>query len=86
MMEDMKMKQTPPMWVMETMEFQSGLFFFFYGIGMFFIAIYAPTSTWLFFKTLGFYLCFFVFMIGEIFYLRHLMKKHIKRMEMMKNL
>ena len=86
MMLDMKMKQTPPEWVMETMEFQSGLFFFLYGVGMFFIAILAETSTWLFFKTLGFYLCFFVFMFFEILYLRHLMKKHLERVQMMKNL
>jgi intracellular septation protein len=86
MMLDMKMKQTPPEWVMETMEFQSGLFFFLYGVGMFFIAILAETSTWLFFKTLGFYLCFFVFMVFEILYLRHLMKKHLERVQMMKNL
>lgn len=86
MMTDLKMKQTPPEWVMETMEFHSGLFFFIYGLGMFAIAIYSETSTWLFFKTIGFYLCFFIFMIVEIFYLRHLMKKHLEKMHIMKNL
>ena len=85
MMLDMQMKQTPPDWLMETMEFHSGLFFGLYGVGMFFVATLLDTSTWLFFKTLGFYLSFFVFMIIEIFYLRRLMKKHLERAQMLKN-
>ena len=79
MMEDFQSKQMPPDWLMEAIEFHSGIFFLFYGVFMSFVAINLSTSRWLFFKTAGFYLSFLVFMAVEVFYLRHLIKKQASR-------
>ncbi|MAW07974.1 MAG: hypothetical protein CME61_06795 [Halobacteriovoraceae bacterium] len=76
MMEDLQPKQLPPDWLIEAIEFHSGLFLLVYGLFMSYVAFHLSTSKWLFFKTAGFYLSFLVFMAVEIFYLRYLIKKH----------
>lgn len=45
-------------------------FLLIYGLFMGMLAKYYSTSTWAFFKTIGFYLSFFAFMIFELFYIK----------------
>lgn len=50
-------------------------FLLIYGLFMGVLAKYYETSTWAFFKTIGFYLSFFIFMILELFYLKFFILK-----------
>lgn len=65
----------PPKAVIIFLERNLGIFMFFYGVLMAFIAVLTSTDTWLFFKTAGFYIATFVFMIGNTFYLKKMIKK-----------
>ena len=77
MMDDFQTEQKPPQWLLELLEFHSGVFFFIYGLWMIFVANKLSTDQWLFFKTAGFYLCFFVFFIFEFIFLRFKIRKMI---------
>ena len=48
-----------------------------YGIFMALIAIYTSTDTWLFFKTIGFYLVFIVFGVFELIFQKIRLRKQI---------
>lgn len=67
----------PPKGVIIFLERNLGVFMFLYGIFMAFIAVLTKTDVWLFFKTAGFYIATFIFMIGNTFYLKRMMKKQI---------
>lgn len=62
-------RNVPPLFVKET-EKNLGFFMLIYGLLMAFIAFYFSTGIWLFFKTGGFYIASFLFILGNTFYLR----------------
>jgi intracellular septation protein len=53
-----------------TLEWHLAIFVFVFALFMAYISIYQPTSVWIFWKTAGFYIAFFVFLLGEFVYLR----------------
>jgi len=65
----------PPKEVWQRLETHIGLLFVIYGIFMGTLAVWAQTSTWLFYKTIGFYITFFIFSIFEVVLLRTRMKR-----------
>ena len=74
MMESMNQKNTPPKFIMKDMEKHIACLFFIYGIFMAFIAVYSTTDLWLFWKTIGFYIVFILFMIVEMFWMKQQIK------------
>ncbi len=65
-----------PGFLFKQLEWHLIVFLTLYGSWMLFVAIYMETGRWLFFKTAGFYIAFFVFMIVEMFWMRLTLKKH----------
>jgi len=63
-----EMNQTPPLpkEFYERLEGHLAIFLFFYSSWMIFVTLKLTTAQWLFWKTGGFYLSFFVFFILEI--------------------
>ena len=53
--------------IIRFMERDLAVFLILYGLFMGYIAIFHTTSEWTFFKTIGFYICSFIFFIGEMF-------------------
>ncbi len=70
MMESFNQKQAPPKELIKGMELHLSFLFMVYGLFMAFVATNLSTDTWLFFKTIGFYIAFAIFMIGEFVWLR----------------
>lgn len=60
--------------LMKTVELHLALFLFLYGCFMAVLAFWGTTSQWAFFKTAGFYIVSFGFMMIEFFFLKHKMK------------
>ena len=61
--------------------------FFIYALFMAFVAIAKTTDTWLFFKTIGLYIVFGIFMFFEFFFIRYQIKKmveHQKKADILK--
>ena len=79
MMREMNPDQNPPEWILKSLELHTGIFFGLYGLWMFYVVFYLTTDQWLFFKTLGFYLCFAVFFVVEMIFLRLRAKKMHER-------
>lgn len=77
MMKDMEKKVPMPEFIMEKIEYHLAFFLLINGIFMGYLAIYETTSTWAFFKSIGFYLVFLVFLVAEIFVIRKLFKKYM---------
>lgn len=77
-MSDLIGKQKLPDFVLTTLEWHLAFFLLFYGIFMGVLAISFDTGTWTFFKTIGFYLFFFVFLIGEMILMRRRLKSHFQ--------
>lgn len=76
-----------PDFIMQNMEKHVCFFFLFYSLFMAYIAIYRTTDSWLFFKTIGLYLVFGIFMVIEFFFIRHQIKKmmeHQRKAEIFK--
>lgn len=89
MLKEMNPDQTPPEWILSTMELHTGIFFGIYGSWMFYVVFYLSTDQWLFFKTLGFYLCFVVFFIFELLFLRRkikIMQNHHLKQQVLRNM
>lgn len=78
MMESMNQKNRPPQFIMKDMEKHIACLFFLYGIFMAFVAVYAKTDLWLFWKTIGFYIVFIIFMVVEMFWMRKKIKQSLK--------
>ena len=78
MMQSFQTK-TPPAFIFVPLERDLGVFFLLYGLWMGFLALYANTNYWLFFKTLGLYGIFFVFFVIEMVIMRLRVKKEIVR-------
>ncbi|MBL6990304.1 MAG: septation protein IspZ [Bacteriovoracaceae bacterium] len=77
MMESLN-QVVPPVEIIRNLETHLGFLFVLYGMFMGLIAGFASTDYWLFFKTAGFYMVFFLFMACEIIWLRlSLRKKYI---------
>jgi intracellular septation protein len=75
MMESMGKADLPEP-IFRSLEWHVAILMISYGIFMAGIAFFTPTSTWVFFKTAGFYLVFAVFMLVEVFYMRKQMKTY----------
>lgn len=78
MMAMMEESRRPPPFVIRTLEYHSSVFFLLYGIFMGFVALNWSSDRWLFFKTAGFYIAFFVFFLIELVYIRLKMRKMIE--------
>ena len=87
-MAEMPQKNNIPEDLMKVMELHIGCLFGVYGLFMVFVALYLETGQWVFFKTIGFYITFFIFLVGEMIFLRSALKKRadfaLKR-EVLKN-
>jgi len=70
-----EMPQQLPESIMKTLEKHLAFFLLFYGFFMAYLAFYASTARWTFFKTIGLYLCFFVFMVFEMLLIRRKLQK-----------
>lgn len=70
MSSEMNMKVKLPKKLLLILERHMAFFLLLYGLFMGYLAKYQTTSTWAFFKTIGFYLAFFAFMILELFYFK----------------
>jgi len=79
MIKEMNSEQNPPEWILQILELHTGVFFGLYGIWMFYVVFFLSTDQWLFFKTIGFYLCFLGFFVIELIFLRWKIKNMHKR-------
>lgn len=70
MLTDMKQQIPMPPQVYKMMEWHMCLFLIGFASWMGYVAVYYPTSVWIFWKTAGFYIAFAVFMVGEMLFLR----------------
>jgi len=77
MMESMPQKKNVllPDFVFQMMEWHMAFFLLGYGIFMAVLAIYASTGMWAFFKTIGFYLAFAVYMVIEFVMIKRVMNR-----------
>lgn len=65
----------PPREIIIKMEMRLSLFLIFYGMFMAVVAFKLSTSQWIFFKTIGLYIAFAIYMVMEVLILRREMKK-----------
>jgi intracellular septation protein len=63
-------KELPPKEIIISLEKHLTVFFLIYSIWMGYLAVYMDTKYWIFFKTIGLYICFGVFFIIEFFLMR----------------
>jgi intracellular septation protein len=75
MLKDLKQKAPLPPEAYYQLEWHMCLFLIGFGLFMAKVAIYDSTTTWIFWKTGGFYLAFFGFMIFEFLFLRQFMRR-----------
>lgn len=78
MMEAMGQVKAPPEFIMKAMEIQMTYLFILYGILMAILALWFPTSIWVFFKTAGLYLILGLFMGVQIFLNKKRMRKYLE--------
>lgn len=72
--KEMTQKVTLPPGIAARMEMHMGLFMLGYGFFMAVVAFKASTDSWLFFKTVGFYIASFLFFGFEVFNIRRWVK------------
>lgn len=70
MLNDLKQKPPMPESIYKSMEWHMCLFLIGFAAFMAWVAIKEPTSTWLFWKTGGFYIAFGGFMVLEMIYIQ----------------
>lgn len=75
MLNDLKQKPPLPQEVYKTMEGHLCLFLIVFAGFMAWVAVKAETSTWLFWKTGGFYIAFGAFMILEFIYIQYSVRR-----------
>ncbi len=75
MSADMNLKMRLPKEILLVLERHMAFFLLIFGLFMGVLAKYYSTSTWAFFKTIGFYICFALFMVGEMFYFKFVVSK-----------
>jgi intracellular septation protein len=68
---------TIPEFLWAPLERRLGFFMIIYGFFMGTLAIWFSTDLWTFFKTIGFYLSFGLYMLVEMFFLRTKLKQHM---------
>lgn len=73
---EMGQKILPPGPIMKLIERNMAIFMISYGSFMAVVAIYMSTDRWLFFKTVGFYICCAVFLVIQTVFIR----KRIRRL------
>jgi intracellular septation protein len=78
MLRDLKQKPPLPEAIYKKMEWHMSLFLLSFAAFMAWVAIQWPTSTWLFWKTIGFYIAFGGFMLIEIFFIRLMIRRFQK--------
>ena len=69
MMEEMGPSKLPRP-IVRRLELHMGILLMVYGIFMGTVALWGSTDQWLFFKTAGFYIVFFIFCVAEILWIR----------------
>lgn len=74
MMKEMN-SETMPRDVIHSLEFHFVFFLYFHAIFMGTLAVWWDTDTWLFWKTIGFYILFAVFFLLELPFIRAKLKK-----------
>ena len=62
--------KVPPKEILQWSERNMGMFMFLYGSFMSYIAFTQTTESWLFWKTVGFYVSFAVFTVGQTLFMR----------------
>ncbi len=75
MMNDLEKKVMVPEAIMLKLEYHLAFFLLINGFFMGYLAIYESTSTWAFFKSIGFYIVFAIFLVFEIVNIRREFKK-----------
>jgi len=75
MMEGFGQKSPLPPEFFLKLEAHMAILMIVYGLFMGSLAVLVKTSTWLFFKTIGFYIIFFIFMIFEFIFMRKTLLK-----------
>jgi intracellular septation protein len=78
MLTDLNQKPPLPPEVYVLLEWHMCLFLFGFACFMAYVAIYETTSTWIFWKTGGFYIAFGGFMLGEMVFLRWYLRGYKK--------
>jgi intracellular septation protein len=63
-------RKKPPKAIINMLEKHLAAFFIIFGFFMGSLAIWASTARWLFFKTIGFYIAFFIFLLFEMIIIR----------------
>jgi intracellular septation protein len=88
MLAMMEESRRPPPFVVRILELHSSIFFLLYGVFMGYVALYLSSDQWIFYKTAGFYIAFFIFFLIELVYIRLKMKRIManqRKAEVMKN-
>lgn len=75
MATDMNLNMKLPKEILMVLERHLAFFLLLFGLFMGVLAKFYSTSLWAFFKTIGFYLCFIVFLICEMIYFRFVVVK-----------
>jgi intracellular septation protein len=81
MMETMNPERMPPEEILKGMEWHMVFLFGPYGIFMGGVALWGTTDQWLFWKTIGFYIVFAVFLLIEIILVKRKVRQMLKRQE-----
>jgi intracellular septation protein len=71
-------KNNTPDFLLPMMEKHVGILFACYGCFMAYVALKLTTAQWIFYKTIGFYIVFAVFMLVEFLVIRIMLKKLVK--------
>ncbi|MGK0367613.1 MAG: intracellular septation protein [Thermoproteota archaeon] len=71
--------QAPPKYIIINLEKHMAVFMMVYGSFMAYVAFNFTTQRWLFYKTAGLYIAFFLFSIVEMIFMRRAIKKHFER-------
>ena len=72
-------KKNMPDFLLPMMEKHVGVLFATYGLFMAYVALKLTTAQWIFYKTIGFYIVFAVFMAAQFFLIRYKIKKLVRK-------
>lgn len=79
LIEGMAKGPRPPEFIIQAMEIQMTYLFILYGVLMAILAIWFPTSTWVFFKTVGLYIILAMFMGAQFYLNKRRMREYIAK-------
>lgn len=74
-----KSRRRPPDQVVSSLEKHLAAFFLLYGLFMGGLALFATTAVWLFFKVIGFYIAFLLFLLLELLLIRRRSARALRR-------